>query len=189
MTVKVTDNGTIIVSTHHDKQMFCPCCGKQGGCQSLSVGTYLELHNDGEMVGEWNPDVLYCSFCRVHFAYFSASIEPENEQLRYDPAQTCKNCGDSVRLGSGKFVNRIPDANDYETRVANGDPYPHGEFLCYECECEIIKDGAEVICPHCHSGETEFLTKTTTFTHHDTKKQGYVYQCLNCPEWFAIYKT
>lgn len=52
-------------------------------------------------------------------------------------SEICNECGDSVKLGSGKFVNRIPDFNDNETRIDMGKPYPSGEYMCYECELKI----------------------------------------------------
>ena len=54
--------------------------------------------------------------------------------------ETCNECGDSVARGSGKFVNRIPDANDIETRKEMGKPFPEGEFMCEECEIKIDKE-------------------------------------------------
>jgi hypothetical protein len=49
-------------------------------------------------------------------------------------SEICFECGRSVKFGSGRFVNRIPDGNDYEDRVANGAPFPEGEWLCGECD-------------------------------------------------------
>ena len=63
--------------------------------------------------------------------------------------EICKNCGKSVAWGSGKYVNRIPDANDRETRTENGDQFPEGDFLCAECEEEITKE--EIRCKTCGS--------------------------------------
>ena len=36
----------------------------------------------------------------------------------------CNRCGRSVKLGSGLFVNRIPDLNDIFTRQDNGYRFP-----------------------------------------------------------------
>ncbi len=46
----------------------------------------------------------------------------------------CNHCGHSVAWGSGRFVNRIPDLNDIDTRVANGLPYPLGDYVCDDCD-------------------------------------------------------
>ncbi len=54
------------------------------------------------------------------------------------PKEICNECGDSVKRGSGKFVNRIPDFNDDETREEMGKPFPSGEYMCQECEEENI---------------------------------------------------
>lgn len=48
--------------------------------------------------------------------------------------QICNECGRSVALGSGKFVNRVPDLNDIETRRENGKPFPKGDFFCGGCD-------------------------------------------------------
>ena len=48
--------------------------------------------------------------------------------------EICNHCGDSVARGSGKFVNRIPDLNDIETRIFNKRVDPAGEFVCDECD-------------------------------------------------------
>lgn len=48
--------------------------------------------------------------------------------------EICNHCGKSVFKGSGKFVNRIPDFNDFETRVANNLVFPQGDFVCEVCD-------------------------------------------------------
>jgi len=48
--------------------------------------------------------------------------------------EICNHCGRSVSLGSGLFVNRIPDFNDVATRIANGLKFPRGDFVCIECD-------------------------------------------------------
>jgi hypothetical protein len=48
-------------------------------------------------------------------------------------SETCFECGDSVKFGSGKFVNRVPNLDDFETRVDMGTPNPFGEWLCQDC--------------------------------------------------------
>ena len=50
------------------------------------------------------------------------------------PHQICNHCGDGVYFGSGKFVNRIPDFNDTNTRISNGLLFPLGDFICEECD-------------------------------------------------------
>lgn len=46
----------------------------------------------------------------------------------------CNHCGKSVKLGSGLFVNRIPDLNDIVTRIINNRKYPKGDFVCIQCD-------------------------------------------------------
>lgn len=51
--------------------------------------------------------------------------------------EICRNCGCSVKLGSGNFVNRVPSCDDEETHRENGDPFPEGMYLCAQCDHEI----------------------------------------------------
>lgn len=44
--------------------------------------------------------------------------------------QICNDCGRSVALGSGRFVNRVPDCNDIERRRENGKPFPENSIFC-----------------------------------------------------------
>jgi hypothetical protein len=48
--------------------------------------------------------------------------------------ETCCKCGNSVKMGSGNFVNRIPDLNEPDDRIENGDVFPFGEYICEECD-------------------------------------------------------
>lgn len=50
------------------------------------------------------------------------------------PDEHCNCCGDSVAFKSGKFVNRVFDANDVDTRKSLGRTYPEGDFVCAECD-------------------------------------------------------
>lgn len=47
--------------------------------------------------------------------------------------EICNHCGEDVSLGSGKYINRIPDLNDILTRMENGLVFPFGDFICGEC--------------------------------------------------------
>jgi hypothetical protein len=49
-------------------------------------------------------------------------------------SESCNECGKSVKIGSGRFVNRIPDLNDVETKKAMGKPFPEGEYICDGCD-------------------------------------------------------
>jgi len=55
-------------------------------------------------------------------------------------SEICWNCGRSVKFGSGRFVNRVPDANTIEERKELGYPYPEGDFLCAECEAKFEEE-------------------------------------------------
>ncbi|MFY7998389.1 MAG: hypothetical protein ACOVSW_07300 [Candidatus Kapaibacteriota bacterium] len=51
--------------------------------------------------------------------------------------EVCNECGRSVAPGSGWFVNRVPDGNPQRECVEMGKPFPHGAFICAECEAEL----------------------------------------------------
>lgn len=48
--------------------------------------------------------------------------------------EICNECGQSVKLGSGRFVNRMPDLNSTKERKQMGKPFPKGNFTCPDCE-------------------------------------------------------
>ncbi len=48
--------------------------------------------------------------------------------------EICNECGRSIKFGSGLFINRVVDLNDFETRQEKNKPFPHGDFMCAECE-------------------------------------------------------
>jgi hypothetical protein len=48
--------------------------------------------------------------------------------------EICNECGKSVAQGSGRFVNRVPDFDDAETRIEMGRPFPEGGWMCEECD-------------------------------------------------------
>ncbi len=58
--------------------------------------------------------------------------------------EICMDCGESVALGSGKFVNRIPDLDSIEERKSRGVSFPQGDFTCAECDCDYYDHKFEV---------------------------------------------
>lgn len=54
--------------------------------------------------------------------------------------EVCNECGKSVEIGSGLFVNRIPDFNDYDERVEMEKPFPEGDYICIECDEKIREE-------------------------------------------------
>lgn len=48
----------------------------------------------------------------------------------------CNQCGQSVKPGSGRFVNRVPSFDNAQTRFETGYPHPEGDFTCAECDQE-----------------------------------------------------
>jgi len=57
--------------------------------------------------------------------------------------EICNECGRSVKFGSGLYVNRVADFNEYEDRIEMLKPFPVGEFICSECE-ETIEEKVDV---------------------------------------------
>jgi hypothetical protein len=51
--------------------------------------------------------------------------------------EICNECGKSVQSGSGLYVNRIPDFNEYVHRVEMQKPFPEGDFICSRCNEEL----------------------------------------------------
>jgi uncharacterized protein YlaI len=53
--------------------------------------------------------------------------------------EICNECGRSVKFGTGLYVNRVMDFNEFEERIEMLKSFPEGEFICSECE-EILKE-------------------------------------------------
>lgn len=53
--------------------------------------------------------------------------------------EICNECDRSVKAGTGLYVNRIMDFNDYMERVKMNKPFPEGNFICSECEDKLNK--------------------------------------------------
>jgi uncharacterized protein YlaI len=54
--------------------------------------------------------------------------------------EICNECGRSVKISSGLFVNRVVDFNEYEDRLKMNKPYPKGNYICPECDENINKN-------------------------------------------------
>lgn len=52
----------------------------------------------------------------------------------------CNECGKSVKPGTGLFINRIFDFNEYEDRIEMQKPFPYGDFICIECEEKLNEE-------------------------------------------------
>lgn len=57
--------------------------------------------------------------------------------MREIDEQLCCECGESVKAGSGRFVNRVGVFDNYETRKEQGRAYPLGSFVCAECDSKL----------------------------------------------------
>ena len=53
--------------------------------------------------------------------------------------EICNECGRSVKFGSGFYINRDFDGNDYNSRIDMGKPFPQGDFICAECDYKIYE--------------------------------------------------
>ena len=54
--------------------------------------------------------------------------------IKSELKSVCNHCGHSVALGSGRFINRVPDLNDFATRIESRRPFPFGDFVCDICD-------------------------------------------------------
>lgn len=82
-----------------------------------------------------------CSICGYDMdleesTYICRHCGNVKEVIKIPKTDICNECGHSVKPGSGRFVNRIPDLDDVETRREMGKPFPEGDFMCAECEDE-----------------------------------------------------
>jgi hypothetical protein len=65
-----------------------------------------------------------------------------------EDSEICTICGVSVKFSSGNYVNRGPDINDFGTKLVQKKPFPHGQFICAECN---EKDSARRDSGKCNS--------------------------------------
>lgn len=54
--------------------------------------------------------------------------------------EICAECGNSVKFGSGRFVNRVPILDNYQEKKLSNRPYPEGEYICPICEEKIYNE-------------------------------------------------
>lgn len=53
--------------------------------------------------------------------------------MKKELREYCNKCGRGVFWGSGSFLDRVIDLDDFQTRVDNGKLYPEGDFICSNC--------------------------------------------------------
>lgn len=97
---------------------------------------YKNNHNNITNILEWFID---------EFSYKLEGNPKFNEKyfrnyIYEKSIEICQNCGKSVVRGSGLFVNRVVDFDDYECRIEKGCPFPEGDFICQECEEKLMED-------------------------------------------------
>lgn len=51
-----------------------------------------------------------------------------------NPSEICCICGHGVSHLTSLFVNRVPECNDYDTKVEMGRKFPEGEWVCIVCD-------------------------------------------------------
>jgi hypothetical protein len=54
--------------------------------------------------------------------------------------EICNECGQSVQMGTGLFVNRVLDLNNKRTRIKMGKPFPEGDFVCIICDEKLSQE-------------------------------------------------
>jgi len=57
---------------------------------------------------------------------------------KYKNREICNECGRDVSWGSGLYINRVVDLNNYKTKKEMGKPFPEGEYICRECDEKIF---------------------------------------------------
>jgi hypothetical protein len=53
--------------------------------------------------------------------------------------EICNECGRSVKFGSGLYINRVVDLNEFSDRIEMNKLFPIGEFICCDCDEELNK--------------------------------------------------
>jgi len=96
---------------------------EKGGCDNTD-------HKEGER--KLYPVRMKPEFEGGVFHWCEDCIERDGDMIAEE--QVCYECGDSVKAGSGKFVNRIPSFSNYVERIDMGVAHPEGSFLCEECD-------------------------------------------------------
>lgn len=69
-------------------------------------------------------------------------------------SEICCECGHSVSMGSGRFVNRVAVLDDFESRKETY-PHPEGEYICPQCDCRPPSN-----CPDCGAELTTVPSKS-----------------------------
>jgi len=107
-------------------------------CQHEPAATVVMIRQDKENL----PAEKYEGVCpkcgslfEMSFPKISPYVEGDTERtLPPNGVQSCSECGKPTYPGSGRFVNRVPDFNDAKTKENMGRPFPHGNFICAECD-------------------------------------------------------
>lgn len=110
-----------VISKQYTKEKKCP------GCNWETLTMYSLPQKDIDEEG-------LCAQC-----FMDMLVELGMTILRNN-SEICNECGKSVTPGSGWFVNRVPDFDSYEKRIIGGKPYPHGEFVCAECDYKFREE-------------------------------------------------
>ena len=60
------------------------------------------------------------------------------KKLEEGEKEICYECGRSVALGDGNFINRVPSLDTIDGRREMNVPFPEGGWLCAECDVAIL---------------------------------------------------
>ena len=114
----------------------------------------LDEHNLGVV---WNTDEQYestrnnkfsCPSCNNPFDFDNTTAEKflkgRDIKTKKDTSidvidEICCECGKSTKIGSGRFLYRIPITDDFEVNKALGRAYPNGRWLCKQCDIDNKK--------------------------------------------------
>lgn len=92
--------------------------------------------------------------------------------------ERCNECGQSVAMGSGNFVNRIPDLNTVAQRKEMGKPYPQGEWMCAKCYVKISCPA----CPKCKEPIERLEVEQTHRVRGELQPDGFIENEMGRPE-------
>ena len=53
--------------------------------------------------------------------------------------EKCNECGESCKVSTGRYVNRVVDFNTYTTRKIMGKPYQYYDYICPVCADKIYE--------------------------------------------------
>jgi len=132
---------TQTIDITHEQSVFCPFCS----------GTDIVRVDEAALGYMSTTDFWRCNECKGEFEVrqllmlvYAEPIPTPEQSGRCAAAgrQICNECGRSACLGSGRFVNRVPDLNSVEERQKLGKPFPEGDYVCAECDSRTHEEAS-----------------------------------------------